>query len=178
MAQTKKQRFREQKRAAKAPAPKPTVNKAPVKKASKSTGEPMADKKKIIIGAGALVAVAGAVGAIFLFANPLAATPEAKTGPPTATAAPPVVQREPDTAFYRTMLIRDYKLRVEQDLAEKVFQSCTSGESVTGSGRIRGEVTPVTITCTGTKLKVINDQTKSEILLDQPPEMPAAPPKP
>lgn len=156
MAQTKKQRFREQKRAKKAPAPKPPVSKVP-----KATEDSGSGKKKVIIGVSALVAVAGAAGAVMLLANPFA-TPEKVAASPVATP-PPVVAQEMTPSFIRGMLIRDYRVRADPASLDKIKASCDSGTGVAVSGKIRGEDTPLTITCTGTKLKVVNAATGVEI---------------
>jgi hypothetical protein len=157
MAQTKKQRFREQKRAKKAPAPKP-----PVAKAAKVTDDSGNGKKKVIIGVSALVALAGVAGTVLLLANPFASPEPTAAASPPATA-PPVVVDEMTPSLIRSMLIREYRVRVEQSLAGQIFASCDSGKGVSGSGTIRGEATPVTVTCVGTKLTVVNSSTNAEI---------------
>jgi hypothetical protein len=157
MAQTKKQRFRAQKRVAKTPAPKPVATK--VAKTAEGSGT---DKKKIIIGVGALVALAGVAGTILLLANPFASPVEAVATAPVATT-PPLVQQEMSPEYIRSMLIREYRVRVDQALSSQVFESCESGNPVSGSGNIRGKAIPITVTCMGTKLKVVNADTKVEI---------------
>jgi hypothetical protein len=157
MAKTKKQRFRAQKRVAKIPAPKPAVTKATKVAEGSETG-----KKKIIIGVGALVALAGVAGTVLLLANPFASPEKAKATAPVATK-PAVVQQEMSPAYVRSTLIRDYRVRVDQKLSDQIFESCDSGKDVSGSGNVRGEAIPITVTCMGTKLIVVNTDTKVEI---------------
>lgn len=173
MAQTKKQRFKQQKRAAKAPKPAPKPQ--PVPRAKKSPDESSGNKKGILIGAGAAVALLGAAGALFLFLTPTSATAEPKNTP-VAVQTEPAVKKEPDANFYRSVLNRDYELRVDQTLAQKVFESCKNGSPVNGTGRIRGVETAVSIVCSGENLKVTN--TKTNQVLTAIPAPPPSPPRP
>lgn len=157
MAQTKKQRFKKQKRVEKVPAPKPPVTK--VRKVDES---PTSGKKKIVIGISAVVALAGVAGTILLLSNPFA-SPEAAKPNPVETKSAAVQQDEMTAGLVRSSLIRDYRMRVDQTFADQVFQSCDSGEAVAGTGINRGTETPIAVTCLGTKLKVVNSTTNVEI---------------
>lgn len=174
MAQTKKQRFKQQKRAAKAPKPAPKPQ--PVLRAKKSPDESSGNKKGILIGAGAAVALLGGAGALFLLLSPTSATAEPKNTPVAVQTTEPAVKKEPDANFYRSVLNRDYELRVDQALAQKVFESCKSSSPVNGTGRIRGVETAVSIICSGENLKVTN--TKTNQVLTAIPAPPPSPPRP
>ena len=160
MAQTKNKRFKEQKRAQRKPAPQPAASskKAPP---APSGG----DGKKLLVGGGIVAALAAVITTVVLVMNPFGGNAEATKSAATPSS-PPATRQAPTemTAPYARMtLIRDYRASVEADGAEKIAEGCKSGKPVSITVRIRGNDTPVTITCKGAEMQVVDAKTKKPL---------------
>lgn len=146
MAQTKKQRFKQEKRR---PAPTPPPKKAPPPK-KKRSADPEGSRisKKVLIGGGvgALVAAVAVAGVIFM--NPFGQ--QTATPPPPTSGAPGVVDMPPASATeIRSRLLSQYRLSLTSEAAATAGAACESGKPVSVEGRIRGQMKTVEITCTG-----------------------------
>lgn len=153
MAQTKKQRFKAENRVQKSPAIK---SPAPKVSGGMKTG--------MLVG-GAALALAGVVTTVVLIANPFAAPADAgasASAHPVASALPTPAKL--DASAVRAAFVKDYRISIDPETAQKIADSCTTAKPVSGSGRLRGVDTAFEATCVGTKLKVINSATKAEIL--------------
>lgn len=163
MAQTKKQRFKAEKRVQKTTAAKPPVPKAAASSPKSSGG----GKRKLIIGGAALAIVAGVLATVVLVANPFAGHDggEASATPrPTASVGASLKPTKLDASATRAAFMKDYRISIDAETAQKIADSCTTGKPTSGSGRLRGAETAFEATCTGTSLKVINAATKAEIV--------------
>lgn len=175
MAQTKKQRFKEQKRKKKQPAP--VAQKSSSKTSTASSGGP----KKVLIGAGALVAVAGVALAAILVFNPFGSKtePVAAAAKPTAMAKAtpvPVAQLAyNDPRKIRQDLIKDYRLMVDTDVADSVAKTCGTGKPAEITARSMGGTASskgpsngqYSVLCESAGLKVTDLSTKTELKPDK-----------
>lgn len=158
MAQTKNKRFKEQKRAQKNPAPQP------VTKTKKSPPAQNNGGKKLLIGGGIAVALAAAATAVVLVVNPFGgAATDASKGSGASAATPRPTPTAMSDSLVRMSLIRDYRASVESETLEKITASCKTGKPVSATARVRGEETPITVTCKGVELTVINSETKKPL---------------
>jgi hypothetical protein len=158
MAQTKNKRFREQKRAQKKPAPQPPTKSKKAAPAEEGGG------KKLLIGGGVALALAAAVTTVMLVANPFAG-PKAEAIKTTETVAPKssAAPTEMTPALARMSMIKEYRATVQTEVAEQIAASCKDSKPVSATARIRGKETPITVTCKGIKLTVVNTDTKKPL---------------
>lgn len=160
MAQTKKQRFKAEKRVQKTTAAKPQVPKAAASSPKSSSG----GKRNLIIGGAVLALVAGGLTTVVLVANPFASHDASATPHPEASARTLPTPTKLDASATRAAFMKDYRISIDVETAQKIADSCTTGKPASGSGRLRGVETAFEATCTGTSLKVVNAATKAEIV--------------
>jgi len=154
MAQTKKQRFRAEKRLKKATATK-----------SSSSGS---KKKRLIMGGVAVAAVGGIVAGVMVFANPFASHSNTSASPANQTSkpapAPSLTPQHMNAPFARITLLKDYQITaVTPEFIDQIVSSCDKGTEASGPGRIRGKEIQISVKCAGTKLTVLDATTKQAI---------------
>ena len=160
MAQTKNKRFKEQKRAQRKPAPQPATSSKKSPPAPSGGGG-----KKLLIGGGIVAALGAVITTVVLVMNPFGGNAGAAK-PATTTASPAVTRAAPTEmtpSFARMTLIRDYRASVEAGGAEKIAEGCKSEKPVSITVRVRGNDTPVTITCKGVVIQVVDAKTKKPL---------------
>ena len=171
MAQTKKQRFKEQKRQKKKPAP--VAQKTTTKSSNAASNGP----NKVLLGVGALAVLVGVAVAGILVFNPFGdkAVPEAAVTPSaiaSATAAPVAELPANDPRRIRMTLIKDYRIMVDSEASDTIAASCDSGTPVEVSARSMEAAggssnSQFSVLCTSTELKITDIATQQEVVPQQ-----------